>query len=549
MKKSTSTKILPAVLLSATLAACGSSSDDSPAAPTPAPPPAGPAAGSLKVSADARLTPTQAQDLRGVTFAKDGKIYVSGHVGLATADRQTVIGRFNADGTPDATFGTGGLVTINVAQKDTANTTSTGDEQSQGIVELANGDIVVLVNAADGLGGDPITVGAGTIARPEGTNVTLLRLTSTGAPVASFGTNGRAVVDLGWTEADNAAWPAPVANAGGTALVGNGYPRDSAWTIALDPSSSGASERIVVFGAGPAPIVTSGTQRVDNDRYIARVLASNGTADPAFNSGKAFSFNALDTLGDNVRNGIVEADGKIVSAGYTNFGTGLGNHVVLFRLTSAGALDTTFPGFIPTSTVVPGLSVVPGVAVFNPLVADGGFAEAYGAARQSDGAYVTTGYGNATAVTTPPTPSTLGYASSLQPDLVSFRVRNGALDTTWGTSGRAVVQSEGKGRATNEERGRAIVALPDDRIVQFGRYGGATAVYVFTKDGVLDTRADAGVTELAGAASGDGIIELPTSPVTAQLFSAAVSADGKRLAATTNTDDTGGARLVVLDVN
>ena len=59
-------------------------------------------------------TASQAQDLRGVTFAKSGKIYVSGHVGLATADRQTVVGRFNADGTPDTTFGTGGFVTTNV---------------------------------------------------------------------------------------------------------------------------------------------------------------------------------------------------------------------------------------------------------------------------------------------------------------------------------------------------------------------------------------------------------------------------------------------------
>ena len=83
--------------------------------------------------------------------------------------------------------------------KDAANTTSTGDEQSQGIVELANGDVIVAVNAADGNGGDPIPVGAGTIARPEGVSVVLLRLTSTGTPVASFGTAGKAVVDFGWT--------------------------------------------------------------------------------------------------------------------------------------------------------------------------------------------------------------------------------------------------------------------------------------------------------------------------------------------------------------
>ena len=60
--------------------------------------------------------------------------------------------------------------------------------------------------------------------------------------------------------------------------------------------------------------------------------------------------------------------------------------------------------------------------------------------------------------------------------------------------------------------------------------------------------ADVGATEVAGAVAGDGIIELPTATVAAQLFAAAVSPDGKRIAATTNADDNG-ARLVVLDVN
>ena len=544
MKKQRRVSLVPTVALIAALTACGSDNNDSPAAATPPPPPPPPpVAGSLKISADTRVQPAQAQDLRGVTFAKSGKIYVSGHVGVAASDRETVVGRFNADGTPDTTFGTGGFVKFNVAPKDAANPTSTGDEQSPGIVELANGDVIVSVNAADGNGGAPITAGPGTLARPEGVSTVLLRLTNTGAPVTTFGTNGRAVVDFGWTADDNDAWPAPVPNDTNTALVGTGYPRDTHWNIALDPSASGADERVVIFGFGPAP-VGGDPQRVDNDRYVARVLAATGAPDPAFNAGKAFSYNSKGVLSDGARNGIVEADGKIVSSGYTNLGTGLNNHVILFRLTQAGALDTTFGSF----SSEPSVPAEPGVAIFNPLLVDGGFTEAYGVARQSDGAYVTTGYGGATAVTTPPRASTLGYQSTLLPDVVSFRVKNGALDTTWGKDGRVVVQSEGKNRATNEDRGRNIVALHDDRVVQVGRYGGASAIFVFTKDGQPDARADAGVTELAGAAKDDGIIELPASEVTAQLFSAATSADGKRVVATTNADDAG-ARLVVIDLN
>ena len=47
-----------------------------------------------------------ANDLRGVTFAADGKIYVSGHRGDVEAETTTVVGRFNADGTPDAASAT-----------------------------------------------------------------------------------------------------------------------------------------------------------------------------------------------------------------------------------------------------------------------------------------------------------------------------------------------------------------------------------------------------------------------------------------------------------
>ena len=146
-----------------------------------------------------------------------------------------------------------------------------------------------------------------------------------------------------------------------------------------------------------------------------------------------------------------------MSAGYTNLGTGEGNHVILFRLTPAGTLDSTFTGF-STNPLVP---ATPGVAVFNPFKVDGGFAECYGAAATAqrrqlrhDRLWRRHGRHHAAAA------STLGYQSTLMPDLVTFRVGNGALDPTWGekANGTQAIQSEGKSRATTEERGRATVA-------------------------------------------------------------------------------------------
>ena len=170
-----------------------------------------------------------------------------------------------------------------------------------------------------------------------------------------------------------------------------------------------------------------------------------------------------------------QADGAIMSAGYTNLGDQLRNHVILIRLNADGTLDQSFGGFVSpqSSADAVGLTATPGVAVFNPLVADGGFTEAYAAVKLSDGGYVTTGYGGATAEGTA---STLGFQTTVAPDIVSFKVKGNALDTTFGTNGSAVIQSEGvtgiDGLKSNEERGRLAVALPGDRTLHVGYFGG-----------------------------------------------------------------------------
>ena len=105
----------------------------------------------------------------------------------------------------------------------------------------------------------------------------------------------------------------------------------------------GGGERLVVFGLGTAPAASG---RTDNDRYVVRLNAQDGTPDTQFNGGAPVSFHSSGTLSDNARRGLVEDDGSIVSAGYTNLGDGLGNHVFLIRLNADGSLDTGFGGFV-----------------------------------------------------------------------------------------------------------------------------------------------------------------------------------------------------------
>jgi uncharacterized delta-60 repeat protein len=440
-----------------------------------------------------------ANDLRGVTFAADGKIYVSGHRGDVETETTTVIGRFNADGSPDTGFGAGGFVEFDLAPGRV--------EQSLAIAVLAGGDVVASVNAVDEDGG---------------TSVYLLRFDSTGARKTGAGWGGDAgavEVVFGWANADNDGFPGVETP-----------PADTAWDLLVDNSSG--VEKLVVAGFGTA---ANGSGRTDNDRYVTRVLAADGSIDPAFNGGAPFTYHSAQTFSDGGRRAGVEADGSIMSAGYTNLGDTLRNHVILIRLNSGGTLDETFGGFIEpaSSGEAVGLTATPGIAIFNPFVADGGFAECYTAVPLSDGSYVTTGYGGATGEGVA---STLGFKTTEAPDVVTFHVTGDGLDTSWGNGGVQALQSEGTGRTTAEDRGRMALTLAGDRILQIGRFGGIPAAFVFDKTGQLDA-----------SVSDDGIIELPRDGIDAQFFGASLSPDGKHIALTTG-NHAAGARLVVLEI-
>lgn len=446
----------------------------------------------------------------GALFASDGKLYISGTTDTSAAtaaqaseNLRLAVWRLNADGSLDTEWGTDGKVIA----ADIVNPGTSYD-----IVELADGSFVVHYSGNAG--------------------VFLVKLSAAGV----FGTPVK--IEVGWTQADRealqalvddahaecelndsseecltaraavtAAWPAA-----GTDLSGRPG-QASSWGIALD--KSGSAEKIVVFLAGPAAKVSTGTQRTDSDRYITRVLASDLSVDPAFNGGAAFTLDVNGAgLSNNARRGLVLADGSIVSTGYTSYTVG-GNHVELIKLLPNGTPDTSF-GF---SESAPGsnFAVIEGLAFFNPFQA--GQAEAYSAVSNSTGALVTTGYGVSNFDTT-----------TAENDLVSFAVLGDGLDLNFGGNasdalfGSAAVQSEGDPNAgfgvrPYRENGRDIVVLGDDRTIHVGCYDDAAAIFVLTADGKLD----------ASVGNGTGRLQYSyPSP----FFKAAISADGTRIAAT-----------------
>lgn len=472
---------------------------------------------------------TKASDLRGLRFGAGGKLWAAGHIGINTnvdnkgsqpgePDKKLVIARFTADGAPDTTFSDDGFLEVNLVDREEDATdpqaikvVNDGNEEALGIVELEGGDIVVSGNMRDANG--------------KGMDAYLARFTSAGVPVDEFGTDGVAIVTFGWAPADDASWTATSPAA----------PSDNSWGLELDDKSAPGTEKLVVFGFGTAAKVTTGAQRTDNDRFVTRVLAATGAIDPAFNAGTPFTYHTGGTNGDNGRRGIVLADGSILAGGYTNITPG-GNHIIAIKLKSDGTRDAEF-GHIANDR---------GIIRSNPVIDDGGAAECYAVTVQSTGRIVTTGYGSATANAM--TSSRFGYAPTKAPDLVSFAYKadGSALDTAWGNVGMFIAQSEEQVVDRFEERGRDVVALSDDRLVYVGNFATDPAIYVVPPDGAFDPSNDVGqlirYTPLTTTTN-------PTTQAvsTSHFYRVAVSADGKRIATTSN-QNVDGVLLAVLKV-
>src|SRR5262249_35241833 len=96
----------------------------------------------------------------------DGKIIVTGSAG-----DQLLLARYNSDGSLDSTFGSGGLI-------------SSISGEGYSVVIDSEGKIVV----------------GGSAAGETGDDFAILRFNPDGSPDASFGTDGVATMDLGFSE-------------------------------------------------------------------------------------------------------------------------------------------------------------------------------------------------------------------------------------------------------------------------------------------------------------------------------------------------------------
>ncbi len=486
-----------------------------------------------------------ALNVNASAIGSDGKIYLAGATDTSAVTQAQTSGalalavwRFNADGTPDATFGDAGKLTSTIVDPGTA----------YDILEWAPKKFAIVISGGAATGVALVQLDASAATETIGSTATpvefgwesLTELTAalavknaeitTVCSAAGVGTATTECDEASTTLAGGVCNPAtdgfaqelcddavdecyvaidacrdayPLATAPAFSNRPSGY---SSWGGAVD--KSGAEPKIVVFAAGPPAKVTTGEQRWDSDRWVARVHADDFMADATFNGGAALSHDCSGLeLADSGRRGLVAADGTIVSAGYTNVSafsaadprtaTSKGNHIMLIRVKPDGTLDADF-GFSDDESV----DFTPGQTHMNPLRDAGptvgaGFVEAYGVTALSDGSYVTTGYGNSFWSVLP-----------VAVDIVATRVKadgTGLVPVFGGKpvggnvqfAGALGVQSEADGiYATGQDRGRDVVALSDNRTVHAGLYDERAALVVVTADGKLD-----GVLEYAFASN------------------------------------------------
>jgi uncharacterized delta-60 repeat protein len=211
-----------------------------------------------------------------VALQSDGKIVVAGDSFNGTnSNYDFALVRYNADGTLDSSFGTGGKVTTDF---------STSQDYGRSVVLQSDGKIVV----AGYSGAYPVS------------DIALVRYTAAGALDSSFGTGGKVITDFAGFD-------------------------DVGYSVALQSDG-----KILVAGYSLTSYYDSALVRYNAD----------GTLDSGFGTGGKVTtdFGSFDDLGLSVA---VQADGKIVVAGYSSIASNT-EGFALARYTTGGALDTRF---------------------------------------------------------------------------------------------------------------------------------------------------------------------------------------------------------------
>lgn len=261
----------------------------------------------------------------------DNKIVAVGHVsnsGATETFRDFVVARFNSDGSLDTSFGGDGVINTDLAGR---------SDQANSVVIQSDGKIVVA--GRSNLGGD--------------SDFAIARYNDDGSLDTGFGADGVVLTNFG--TADDQAQD--VAQDSNGRLVVTGFSASNA-TVAryladgsLD-SGFGFAGMVSLFNCytttveiDPSGAILVGgnlKQNTTRDMFVARLTAS-GALDTAFGGGDGVASVDFGGTYEAVTELLRQADGTIVGAGFTNPDGGFTNFDFgVFRLTASGDLDASF---------------------------------------------------------------------------------------------------------------------------------------------------------------------------------------------------------------
>ena len=299
------------------------------------------------------------------------------------------------------------------------------------------------------------------------TGYALIRLNADGTLDTTFGTNGEVDVALGAKialQADGKILLTDIKpNTGSTVgvirLNANGTldtSFGSSGETDVIVSSNGVQLRSIVVQTDGKILVGGDASNSAGYKFNIFRLTTNGTLDTTFNStGKVTVAVAAGTGDDHCNSILIQPDGKIIMAGDASASTYPYNQdLAIIRLNADGTLDTTFNS---TGKLI------------TPFGATTQTSQDYGnsATLQSDGKILLAGYnGN---------------------DFGVIRVNaNGTIDTTFGTSGQALVSL-----LSGQDAAKKVMVQSDGKIVLAGDSSNGTtsdfSLIRLTANGSLDT--------------------------------------------------------------
>ena len=270
--------------------------------------------------------------VNAIVVQPDGRIVLAGSSEQTAAGIDMAVVSLTASGQPDASFGKGGIAVFDFLG---------GTDRARALLLQPDGRIVV--------GGEANTGNAG------GLDFALLRLNTDGTLDSSFGSAGKVVTAVRSNGASEAVRALALATVAGEprilAVGGEGdfiavrYRADGAVDSGFGSSGKVAGLFNANIGAASGVVVQPDGKVVIaghiGHRFAAVRLDAQGQLDTGFGTAGRFekslvnNWNEADAL-------VLQADGKLVLAGWAYTGLGTSGDFAALRLTANGQLDTGF---------------------------------------------------------------------------------------------------------------------------------------------------------------------------------------------------------------